>query len=166
MAGHDKKLDTTRTPESSVPEYSETGVFYEKEDVSPRAVTKVGVILVLTAIGSAALTLGLFKILARLADRAETDVAPPAAWSRTSQPPEPRLQATIMGPDGKLTSQALDLAALRDEERAYLSHYGWVDKQAGIVHMDIEDAMRLYAERGAAAVPAPAVSPADPGKHR
>ena len=35
------------------------------------------------------------------------------------------------------------------KEEAELHSYGWVDKNAGTVHIPIEDAMRLMLERGA-----------------
>ena len=40
------------------------------------------------------------------------------------------------------------------KEDAELHSYGWVDKNAGTVHIPIEDAMRLMLERGAAIVAA------------
>jgi hypothetical protein len=35
------------------------------------------------------------------------------------------------------------------KEEAELHSYGWVDKNAGTVHVPIEDAMRLMLQRGA-----------------
>ena len=191
MSGHDYKHDTKRTPESkllgeghpgdpgllghgqppmfatTVPEYSETGVFYEKEDASARAVIKVGVVLAAATIFAAVFTLGVFKLLAFREDKAEAATPDSPVWVRSSQPPEPRLQATIKEQNGVLTSPLVDLATLRSEERALLGSYGWVDKQAGTVRIPIDDAMRLYAERGAqaeaqapaAATPAPSTEP-------
>jgi hypothetical protein len=188
---HDHKHDTKRTPESkllgeghpgdpgllghgqptmfatSVPEYSETGVFYEKEDASARAVIKVGMVLGAATIFAAVFTLGVFKLLAFREDKAQAATPDSPVWVRSSQPPEPRLQATIKEQNGVLTSPQVDLATLRREERALLGSYGWVDKQAGTVRIPIDDAMRLYAERGAqaeaqapaAATPAPSAEP-------
>jgi hypothetical protein len=47
----------------------------------------------------------------------------------------------------------------RRGEEAYLHSYGWQNKEAGIVHIPIEEAMRLTVERGLPARPqdAPAV---------
>jgi hypothetical protein len=41
-----------------------------------------------------------------------------------------------------------DLSALRAREQKQLSGYGWVDRSAGIVHIPIDRAMRLIAEKG------------------
>ncbi len=53
-------------------------------------------------------------------------------------PPEPRLQ----------TNPREDLADLRRAEERVLDSYGWVDKDAGVVRIPIDDAMRLTVERG------------------
>jgi len=52
--------------------------------------------------------------------------------------PEPRLQA----------APALDLEAFRAHETERLSTYGWIDRQAGVVHVPIERAMELVAKEG------------------
>jgi hypothetical protein len=51
-----------------------------------------------------------------------------------------------------------DFAAFRARERGVLDSYGWVDKDKGVVHIPIEEAMRLVVERGL-----PAAAPADTG---
>jgi hypothetical protein len=130
----------------------------------------VGVVLALATIFSAVFTFGVFKLLAYREDKAQAAVTSPL-WVRATTPPEPRLQATIKEQTGQLTSPTLDLVTLRREERALLESYGWADKPAGKVRIPIDEAMRLYAERGAAAeaqapaagTPAPsALAPAAP----
>jgi hypothetical protein len=53
-------------------------------------------------------------------------------------PPAPRLQY----------NEFADLAALRRVEQDRLETYGWVDRDHGVVHIPIEQAMRLTAQRG------------------
>lgn len=63
-----------------------------------------------------------------------------------------------------------DMADMRRAEDAVLKHYGWVDKQHGVVHIPIEEAKKLYAAKmaveGATApavgVPAAPAAPAAP----
>jgi hypothetical protein len=38
--------------------------------------------------------------------------------------------------------------AKREEKQAWLDSWGWVDKQAGVVHMPIEDAMKKLLAEG------------------
>lgn len=52
--------------------------------------------------------------------------------------PAPRLQ----------TDDAADLARLRFAEETRLHAYGWVDREAGIIHLPIERAMELTVQRG------------------
>ena len=54
------------------------------------------------------------------------------------QPPPPRLQAT----------PSLDLERFRAREADRLSTYGWIDRQAGFVHIPIERAMELVSKEG------------------
>jgi hypothetical protein len=63
---------------------------------------------------------------------------PLAAVQDTLLPPEPRLQ----------TNPREDLAELRAREDAVLHSYGWVDKNAGVVRIPIDAAMKLTLERG------------------
>src|SRR6185437_13481276 len=58
-------------------------------------------------------------------------------------PPGPRLQ----------TSNDADLRRLRTEEDKRLNGYYWVDKQKGIAHIPIEEAMKKLARTGIAGFP-------------
>jgi hypothetical protein len=60
---------------------------------------------------------------------------PPRAFS------EPRLQETPRG----------DRARLEAQQAAELQGYRWINREAGIAHIPIEDAMALVASRGARA---------------
>jgi len=66
-----------------------------------------------------------------------------------------------------------DLEDLRRAEDAVLHHYGWVDKQHGVVHIPIEEAKKMLAAKMAVEgvatpqstggpAPSPAVTPAPP----
>jgi hypothetical protein len=63
---------------------------------------------------------------------------PLAAGQQNRVPPEPRLQ----------TNPREDLRELRANEDAILNDYGWVDKNKGLVHIPIRQAMKLTIERG------------------
>jgi hypothetical protein len=63
---------------------------------------------------------------------------PLAAAQGHREPPEPRLQ----------TTPRQDLADLRAKEDDMLTSYGWVDKNAGVVRIPIDAAMKLTLERG------------------
>lgn len=58
-------------------------------------------------------------------------------------PPAPQLQ----------THAAADLARFRSAEETKLNTYYWIDKQKGIVHIPIEQAMKNLARSGIAGFP-------------
>jgi hypothetical protein len=63
---------------------------------------------------------------------------PLAATGQNRLPPEPRLQ----------TSPRDDLRDLRALEDQLLTSYGWVDKNAGVVRIPIEEARKIVVEKG------------------
>ena len=76
---------------------------------------------------------------------------PLAAGQPEQLPPAPRLQQFPQN----------DIYRFRTDENALLERFGWMNREAGIVHIPIEEAMRLTLERGtlqsrALAQPAPA----------
>ena len=94
------------------------------------------------------------------AQLAPSSMAKPAAVGEERLPPEPRIQA----------NPEADMAALRLQEDAILTTYGWVDRAAGVARIPIDVAMKQVIEEGlpvrepdsappAAGTPAPVTSP-------
>ena len=71
-------------------------------------------------------------------ERATVPAEYPLAAQADRVPPEPRLQE----------HPREDLSELRAREDEILSSYGWVDRNAGIVRIPIDAAMKLTLERG------------------
>jgi hypothetical protein len=74
-----------------------------------------------------------------------------ASFEERQQPPPPVMKVEVpeQPPLPRLQQRpAEDMQAYRDEQRGALESYGWVDRNAGVVHIPIEEAMRLLAERG------------------
>ena len=71
-------------------------------------------------------------------ERATIPAEYPLAAQADKGPPEPRLQE----------HPREDLSELRAREDEILSSYGWVDRNAGIVRIPIDAAMKLTLERG------------------
>jgi hypothetical protein len=125
---------------------------YERRDVNLRTVLKAGAILGGISVFGIVASVGVFVLYGRWSDRQERPV-PPLAYESGRLPPEPRLQSTPQ----------MDIQDLRAQQRQRLSAYGWVEAPGGAVHIPIDEAMRLYAERTAGRsvepVGAPAVLP-------
>ena len=121
-------------------------VEYETADVQPRAVVKAAVGMAVMMAFAAAVTLGVFLLLRGLERRDDPPVPALAQHEQGRLPPAPRLQRLPLA----------DLEQMLAEDRDRLTKYGWVDEQAGVVRIPIEEAMKIYAARQAAQ---PAVSP-------
>ena len=66
--------------------------------------------------------------------------------------PEPRLE----------DNERTELDGFRYGEEQELNSYGWVDKNAGIAHIPIEQAMQLIAQRGLSTTPQTGSVPLSP----
>jgi len=110
---------------------------HETRDVDVRGVG----ILVAAVLAVVVLFMGLMiGVFGWLEGRESARQKPPASLAGTAapQPPEPRLQ----------NHPVRDLDEMRAEEDRQLAAWGWVDREAGIVRMPIEDAMARVVERG------------------
>jgi hypothetical protein len=122
---------------------------YEQTDVRPGAIVRFAIgLVIVVAVASVAL-LGLFRVFTKQQQRQDPP-PPPIARPTGDVPPVPRLQVTPLQ----------DLEQVRAQEEKELNSYGWVDPRAGIVHIKIDDAIRILATRGLPqAAPSPASSP-------
>jgi hypothetical protein len=128
-------------------EYAETppGSTYEHTDANVWIIVKFVFWLAISAV---IIHIGLGLLYALLIERAEeTGEQPyPLAALGGRLPPTPRLQQFPRN----------ELYQFREGEEAFLEGYGWMNKDAGVVHIPIEEAMRLMVERGL-----PSRTPAD-----
>ncbi len=120
-------------------EYRETpaGSTYEHTDASVRIIVKF---LMWLAVSAVVIHVGLGFLYALLIERSMERGEPryPMAAAVAEQlPPAPRLQQFPHN----------DLYEFRMDEERLLEHYGWMNKDAGIVHIPIEQARRLPLER-------------------
>jgi hypothetical protein len=113
-------------------------VSHEESDVNFWAIVGFGASLIVVAAIVNLLIYTLFGFFnAREGRKAAVDY--PLAISQENRvPPEPRLQI----------NPRQDLADLRAHEDELLRSYGWVDKNAGIVRIPIDAAIKLTLERG------------------
>jgi hypothetical protein len=119
----------TRTPGA------EPAARHETRDANIRS-------LLIFAAGLAGTLVLLFFLMARVFHYfgATQSLGPPASpfADARSLPPQPRLQV----------DPRRELEQLRGNEDERLHSYGWVDRDAGVVHIPIERAMDMVAEKG------------------
>jgi hypothetical protein len=130
------------------------GVSAEKDLVSTPIVIGLYGVLVGLSIFAAVVVGVLFFALEKRADKRDTAAIAEAGLERPQPdkiPPAPRLEIHTVG----------RWRTFREAEQARLSSYGWMDRGTGAVHIPIERAMDLIAERGVGPLPpAPVVMPA------
>jgi hypothetical protein len=131
---------------SSHPRTTPPGVGHEHTDVSVRPIVVAGIGLGTVLLIVAALMLGLYDVFAAREARLSPPANPLAAAEAPRLPPQPRLQV----------HPVKDLRELRAAESKILEHYGWVDKQAGVVRIPIQRAIDLLAARAQKPEGAPA----------
>src|SRR5438067_9402746 len=113
-------------------------VHHEESDVNIRAILGFGAVLIVAAV---VIHFGVWLLFGFFENREARRVAPEyplAAAAAARVPPEPRLQI----------NPREDLRELRENEDAILNGYGWVDTNAGIVRIPIDEAMKLTVQRG------------------
>ena len=112
------------------------GAGYEHTDASVWIIVKFGIWLAVSAViihVGLGVLFGLF-----VKQREEATHEFPLAGQEHRLPAAPRLQQF---PENEFVD-------FRQREESILRNYGWVNKEAGVVRIPIEDAMRLTVERG------------------
>ena len=117
---------------------SKPEVHHEESDVDIRAILLFGAGLIVAAVLIHLLVYVLFRYFDVREAQRVTPQYPLAIAQENRVPPEPRLQ----------TNPRQDLADLRAKEDELLNSYGWVDRNAGIVRIPIDEAIRLTLQRG------------------
>ena len=122
---------------------------YERQDISARGIFYFIAGLLAATLLISFLLSGLYKILDKRFETRQPPVNPLAANvpKDTRQVP-PQYPETAF-PDPRLeTDERTQLNSIRIAEERKLNSYGWVDEKAGTVHIPIERAMELLAQRG------------------
>lgn len=126
---------------------------YEHTDANTGVIVRF---LVWLAVSAVIIHVGLGFMYQLFIDRSvEADQPYPLATGQEERlPPAPRLQQFPRN----------DIYQFRTDENALLERYGWMNREAGIVHIPIEEAMRITVERGVLQSTAPArAAPTPPG---
>ncbi len=109
---------------------------HETSDADVGAIAKSGVVLAIIA----AVVLVLMLVMANYFEKENTRATPAASplAAQRMLPPDPRLQV----------KPEKDLVQLRAAEDSTLHNYGWLMREANVVHIPIERAIELTAQRG------------------
>ena len=132
-----------------------TDVSFEERDVNARTI--YGYLFALGLAVVAALLICIYILRFTLNFAASTDTPPPPSRQALGKdfrqlPPEPRLQ----GVPGHETDPQADLRKKMQEDSEANEKLEWIDKSGGVAQIPVKDAMKIIAEKGLAAAPAPA----------
>lgn len=137
-------------------------VAHETSDVSVRGILGFGIGL---AVGTGVVALLLFGAFSVMVQRFNPPPAVSSSPLTRSRPvvPESGQHAIQTFPEPRLqTNYPEDLTKYREEEYRHLHSYGWVDPNAGVVHIPIEQAKELLLKQGLPVRTPGAVPPAAP----
>jgi hypothetical protein len=111
---------------------------YEHTDIEPSIATQFAMWLAVAMLISVAIVYGTFWLFEdRELEVGQASQRYPLAAGQVREPQGPRLQ----------TQPFKELYLLRQSEDERLASYGWVDQASGVVHIPIDEALRLLSER-------------------
>jgi hypothetical protein len=113
-------------------------VVHEETDVNVNAIIRYGVGLAVVAAIVHLFLWWLLGVYAGQNRRAQTQAYPMAAGQQDRLPPTPRFQENPQE----------ELQQLRARQKVLLEGYGWVNKEAGVARIPIEEAMKMVVARG------------------
>jgi hypothetical protein len=113
-------------------------IVHEESDVNVRAILGFGFALIVAAVIIHVFLWWLQGLYQRQTERAQMQVYPLASGQQEQLPPIPRLQE----------NPQQEMRELRAKQQALLNGYGWVNRDAGVARIPIEEAMRMVVERG------------------
>jgi hypothetical protein len=111
---------------------------HEESDVNIRGIFAFAGGLAIVTVVVGFVVWGLFVYFNTRPESTRAPEFPLATTQERREPPEPRLQ----------TNPREDMRELRDAEQETLTTYGWVDRNAGIVRIPVDDAIKLTLQRG------------------
>ena len=130
---------------------------YERTDAHAGATVRAGLYILAVMVLTALVLVPMYRFLGRTEARDQkpgaTVLKPDAA---APAPSFPKLVA----------SEPAVLAEFRAQEQAFLTSWGWVEKDKGLARMPVDEAMKIVAERGLPKFPAPEASPTPAGGGR
>jgi hypothetical protein len=132
----------------STPKKTDQQPGYETSDANVRSLFKYGIAFVALGLFAQVLMWFLFNVLNHEAKLKDPKLSP-LATRQIQVPPQPRLQAKVVGDDR--TNQPFDSLGIKEEfftsEEQMLHSYGWIDKNSGVVRIPIDRAMELMVEK-------------------
>src|SRR5258706_16278928 len=129
-------------------------VSFEERDLKAGTIYGYLFALALAVVASFLICVSILRFTLKFA--ASSDTPPPPSREALGKdfralPPEPRLQ----GVPGHETDPQADLRKKNQEDAEANEKLEWIDKSGGVAQIPVKDAMKILAEKGLSAAPAP-----------
>jgi hypothetical protein len=130
-----------------------TDVSFEERDIKAGAIYRYLFALGVAVVASLLICVYVLRFTTDFTASTDTPPPPSREAHKKELPPEPRLQ----GVPGHETDPQADLRKKNQEDGEANEKLEWIDKSGGIAQIPVKDAMKIVAEKGLLAGPAPAV---------
>lgn len=127
---------------------------YEKTDADAGDTYRAGLYILGAMVVTALFLVPMYRFLGR---REAREQAPAATVLKADPKAAPTAFPRLV------TSEPAALAEFRAQEDAFLTSYGWVEKDKAVARMPVDEAMKIVAERGLPKFPGPELTPAPAG---
>jgi hypothetical protein len=126
-------------------------VAFESSDVDTGTILAYMLYLALAVVAAFIASVFIFRLTSKIA--VDSDRVPPPVHQGVGPtlPPEPRLQ----GVPGHTNDPQLDLRLKLEADEAANDKLDWIDQQAGIAQIPVEEAMKIIVSKGFSAVSTP-----------
>ncbi len=140
-------------PHNTGQEPRHADVSFEERDIQAGTIYGYLFALGLAVAASLLICVYILRFTAKFAASTDTPPPPSREAHQKELPPEPRLQ----GVPGHETDPQADLRKKIQEDSEANQKLEWIDKPGGIAQIPVKDAMKIVAEKGLSAPPAPAL---------
>jgi hypothetical protein len=127
-------------------------VSFESSDINVRTILAYIFYLAVSVIIAFVASIFIFRFTTKMATESDTPMAPVHRGVGPTVPGGPHLQGVPYSPD----DPQLDLRNKREADDAANEKLEWVDKQAGIARIPVDEAMKIIAAKGFPALPSAA----------
>jgi hypothetical protein len=127
-------------------------VAFESSDIDTRTILAYLFYLAISVAAAFLVSVYVFRFTTTLAVDSRTPPPPVRQGVAPTMPPEPRLQ----GVPGHTSDPQLDLRDKREADEAANETYGWINQQAGIAQIPVDEAMKIIVAKGLPGAAAPA----------
>jgi len=125
-------------------------VAFESSDIDTRTILSYLFYLALSVAAAFIVSVFIFNLTSKMAANSDTPMAPVHRGVAPTMPPEPMLQ----GIPGHTTDPQLDMRDKREKDEAANEKLDWINKQAGIAQIPVDEAMKIIVSKGLPSVAA------------